>query len=172
MALRNIVKVNTEAESVLYKKARLVEKFDENLKMLAEDMIETMHQANGVGLAAPQIGLLRRMFVMNVDAEEGDFVIINPEISEMEGESIEYEGCLSYPQMFGKVKRPLKLKLKYDDLNGDPQEMEAEGLKARCICHETDHLDGIMFTEKVIGGLVHESRLTEDADNIDQGQLD
>lgn len=165
MALRNIVKVKTEAEPVLYKKTRIVEKFDEKLKILAEDMIETMHEANGVGLAAPQVGILKRMFVMNVDAEEGDFVIINPEINEIEGESIEYEGCLSYPHMFGKVKRPLKLKLKYYDLNGEIQEMKAEGLKARCICHEADHLDGIMFTEKVIGKLVHESQLTDDTNN-------
>ncbi|HHT23931.1 MAG TPA: peptide deformylase [Clostridiaceae bacterium] len=168
MALRNIVKVNTEAESVLYKKTRMVEKFDEKLKQLAEDMIETMHEANGVGLAAPQVGLLKRMFVMNVDPEEGDLVIINPEISEMEGERIAYEGCLSYPQMFGRIKRPFKLKLKYNDLNGAVKEMEAEGLKARCICHEADHLDGIMFTEKVIGDLVHESQLADNADNTDE----
>ncbi|NLJ70099.1 MAG: peptide deformylase [Clostridiaceae bacterium] len=170
MALRNIVKVNTEAESVLYKKTRIVERFDEKLKQLAEDMIETMHEANGVGLAAPQVGILRRMFVMNVDSEEGDYVIINPEICEMEGESIAYEGCLSYPQMFGRVKRPLKLKLKYHDLDGKINEMEAEGLKARCICHETDHLHGIMFTEKVIGNLVHESQLAED-DAEDENDL-
>ncbi|MGB4610102.1 MAG: peptide deformylase [Saccharofermentanales bacterium] len=168
MALRNIVKVNTEAESVLYKKTRMVEKFDHKLKILAEDMIETMHYSNGVGLAAPQVGLLKRMFVMNVDPEEGDFVIINPEISDMQGESVEYEGCLSYPHMFGKVKRPFKLKLKYTDLNGEIQEMDAEGLKARCICHEVDHLDGIMFTEKVIGKLVHESQLADETDNIDE----
>ncbi|NLM19840.1 MAG: peptide deformylase [Clostridiaceae bacterium] len=165
MALRNIVKINSESESVLYKKTRIVEKFDAKLKQLAEDMIETMHAANGVGLAAPQVGLLKRMFVMNVDVEEGDLVVINPEISEMEGESIAYEGCLSYPQMFGKVKRPFKLKLKYHDLNGEVREIEAEGLKARCICHETDHLYGIMFTEKLIGNLVHESQLAEDEEH-------
>ena len=165
MALRNIVKINSESESVLYKKTRIVEKFDAKLKQLAEDMIETMHAANGVGLAAPQVGLLKRMFVMNVDVEEGDLVVINPEISEMEGESIAYEGCLSYPQIFGKVKRPFKLKLKYHDLNGEVREIEAEGLKARCICHETDHLYGIMFTEKLIGNLVHESQLAEDEEH-------
>lgn len=162
MALRNIVTVDTDRTSVLRKKTRIVEKFDERLKELATDMIETMHEANGVGLAAPQVGILRRMFVMNVDPEEGDLVIVNPEIIDPEGADVAYEGCLSVPQMYGQVKRPTRLKLKYQDLQGEVQEIEAEGLKARCICHETDHINGIMFTDKIIGELIHESKLIED----------
>lgn len=167
MALRNVVTVDTDTNSVLRKKTRVVDNFDERLEILANDMIETMHDSNGLGLAAPQIGILKRMFVMNVDPDEGDLVIINPEIIEYDGEDVSYEGCLSVPQMYGKVKRPDRLKLKYQDLQGKEHEMEAEGIKARCICHETDHLNGVMFTDKTIGELVHESQLIKDEDQED-----
>lgn len=164
MALRNIVKIGEAGEAVLHQKSREVKRFDDRLKTLAEDMIETMHASNGIGLAANQVGILKSIFVMNVIPEEGDIVIINPEITELEEdqeEDIDYEGCLSLPEMFGKVKRSSKILLKYQDLSGQDHEMVAEGLKARCIQHEADHLDGIMFTDKVIGDLIHESQLNE-----------
>lgn len=144
MALR---KVFHEGEEVLRKKARPVEKFDDRLRELAEDMLETMEAENGVGLAGPQVGVLRRIFVMDVD-EQGKTVVVNPEIFEATGEQCEIEGCLSLPGLYSHVKRPEKLKLKYQDLDGNFQEIEAEGLKAICICHETDHLDGILFRDK------------------------
>lgn len=165
MALRNIVKIGEPGESALNSSTREVKRFDDRLKTLAEDMIETMHAEGGIGLAGPQVGILKRIFVMNVIPEEGDIIVINPEIVEKDGESVAYEGCLSLPQMYGQVKRSTNLKLKYQDLNGEFHEMEAEGLKARCIQHEYDHLDGIMFTEKLIGPLVHESQLSQEEDN-------
>lgn len=159
MALRNVVKIGEAGEAVLYKKTRKIERFDERLETLANDMIETMHDGDGIGLAASQVGILKSIFVMSAISEEGDLVIINPEITAKEGEEISYEGCLSLPQMFGKVKRAQKITIKYQDLTGKEHEMVAEDLKARCIQHEVDHLDGIMFTDKMIGELVHESQL-------------
>ncbi len=162
MALRNIVKIGEEGEFALHSGTRTVKRFDTRLKELSEDMIETMTRANGIGLAAPQVGILKKLFVMNVLEEEGNLIIINPELIESEGAEISYEGCLSLPHLYGKVKRYSKIKIKYDDLNGESHEMEAEGLKARCIQHEMDHLNGIMFTEKVIGDLVHESEFAQE----------
>ena len=161
MALRNIVKSGDAGDFALHSQAREIKRFDDRLKTLAEDMIETMHKGNGIGLAAPQVGILKRIFVMNVIPEEGNFVIINPEFLDKSGENIDYEGCLSLPGMYGKVKRSDYVKIRYQDLNGDTHEMEATDLKARCIQHENDHLDGIMFTEKTIGKLVQESQLIE-----------
>ncbi len=171
MALRNIVKIGDDNERSLHIKARKVEKFDERLATLAADMLETMREFDGIGLAAPQIGILKRMFVMNVIPEEGDFVIINPEFLSIEDENIVevvgLEGCLSLPHMYGQVKRKQKVKIRYQDLQGDFHEMTAEDLKARCIQHEYDHLEGIMFSEELIGELVHESELQEEADHPD-----
>lgn len=165
MALRNIVKIGGFAEEALHKKARPVTNFDQRLKTLAEDMLETMHANQGIGLAGNQVGMLKRIFVMNVDSDEEtgqgghDLVVVNPQLTDLEGEDIEFEGCLSLPQQYGRVKRAQKLKLTYQDLEGKQCELEAEGLTARCIQHEYDHLEGIMFTEKMIGPLVSQEQL-------------
>lgn len=150
MALRNVLK---EGDPVLRKKAREVTKFDDRLKELASDMLETMRHDNGVGLAAPQIGILKRMFVMNVEDESGDHVVINPRIISSEGLQHELEGCLSLPGLYGIVERPERVTVEYEDVNGQTLQMQAEGLKAICICHESDHLDGVLFRDRAKGGL-------------------
>ena len=114
-------------------------------------MLETMYEANGVGLAAPQVGILKRIVV--IDVGEGPIVMINPEIIESDGEQTGDEGCLSLPGKAGQVTRPNHVKAKFYDLDMNEWEVEGEGLMARCICHELDHLDGHMYTEKVEGEL-------------------
>lgn len=164
MALRNIVKIGEPGEFALHSETRTVKRFDDRLKELAKDMLETMRDGNGIGLAAPQVGILKKLFVMNVVPEEGDFIIINPEILESSGEDIAYEGCLSLPHLYGKVKRKTTIKIRFQDLSGEFHELLADGLKARCIQHEMDHLDGVMFTEKMIGELVHESEFAKESE--------
>ncbi len=148
MALRNIVK---EGDPILGKKCRMVEKFDEKLSVLIDDMFDTMYNANGVGLAGPQVGQLKRVVV--IDVGDGPMELVNPEITMTEGEQTETEGCLSVPGKYGVCKRPAKVQVKAQDRNGKWQVFTGEELKARCFCHEIDHLDGILFTSKVIGEL-------------------
>lgn len=148
MALRNIVKVG---DPVLTKKCRAVDKFDDKLATIIDDMFETMYDANGVGLAAPQVGLLKRIVV--IDIGEGPMELVNPEITLKEGEQREQEGCLSLPGKYGTTVRPAKVQVKAQDRNGKWQVFTGEGLKARAFCHELDHLEGVMFTSKVIGKL-------------------
>ncbi len=154
MALRTIV---YEGEDVLLKKARPITVFDEKLATLAADMLETMHAKDGIGLAANQIGLLRRIFVMDLQDEEAPEdspqVFINPEILEQEGSQTYLEGCLSLPGLYGYVERPAWLKLHFQDLEGVTHELEARGLAAVCIAHEIDHLNGILFRSKALGEL-------------------
>lgn len=150
MALRTILE---EGEATLRKKARPVTVFDERLRVLAEDMLETMKDDQGVGLAAPQVGILKRMFVMNTEEEMGDVVLVNPRILSTEGTQKCAEGCLSLPGLYGYVQRPEKLTVAYQDLQGEEHEMTVEGLTAICVCHESDHLDGILFRDKVEGSL-------------------
>ncbi len=150
MALRNIL---TQEEPALYKKCRKVTEFNPRLHQLLDDMAETLQQANGVGLAAPQVGVLRRAVLVletNVPEGEDEYVIelINPEILEASGEQEGAEGCLSVPGEYGLVKRPAKVKVKAQDRFGNWFEVEGEGLTARCFCHELDHLEGIVFTSK------------------------
>ncbi len=140
MAIRNIVK---EGDEILTKVCRPVTDFNERLWVLLDDMRETLTQADGVGLAAPQVGVLRRLFIMNVG--DGWVEAINPEIVMQEGEQEGEEGCLSCPGEYGVVRRPQKVRLKAQDRHGNWYFLTAEDLKARCICHETDHLDGILF---------------------------
>lgn len=143
MALRNIV---TVGDSALTKKCRPVTKFDDRLATLIDDMIETMHDANGVGLAAPQVGILRRLVV--VDTGEEDLELVNPEIIELgEEEEEALEGCLSVPGYYGLVTRPTYAVVRAQDRHGDWYEYEGEDLIARCFCHELDHLDGHIYTE-------------------------
>ena len=144
MALRKIVCIEDE---LLRKKSRPVEKFDEKLHKLLDDMAETMYHANGVGLAAPQIAVLRRIVVM--DCGDGLIDMINPEIVSTEGEQDGAEGCLSVPGRQGMVKRPMKVVARFQDRNGDWYEIEGEELLARCIMHETDHLDGTLYVDKM-----------------------
>lgn len=143
MALRRIM---TFDEPALHKVCRPVTNFDEKLHTLLDDMIETMHEADGVGLAAPQVGILRRVVV--VDTGDADLELINPEIIETSGEQDGMEGCLSLPGRYGMVKRPNYAKVRAQDRNGQWYEMEAEGLIARAFCHECDHLDGHVYTER------------------------
>ena len=145
MAYRNIVKVG---DSILNKNSRKVEKFDERLGILLDDMSETMYKENGAGLAAVQVGVLKRAFV--ADVGEGLIELVNPEIIEFEGIQEEQEGCLSVPGEYGITSRPATVKVKGQNRQGKWFVYKAEGLKARCFCHEIDHLDGVLFTQRVI----------------------
>ena len=134
-------------DEILRKRCKEVTKFDEKLGILLDDMYETMTKADGVGLAAPQVGILKRVVV--IDVGNGRIELINPEIIETEGEQDGAEGCLSFPGLFGNVKRPYKVKVKAQDRNGRKFIVEGEELLARAFCHECDHLDGHVFTELV-----------------------
>ena len=142
MGLRKILTVK---EPSLHKMCRPVEKFDGKLHKLLDDMKETLLDAGGVGLAAPQVGILRRVVV--VDTGEEILELVNPELLETSGEQVGAEGCLSVPGKYGLVKRPMVAKVRAQDRNGDYFEAEGEELIARCFCHEIDHLDGIVYTE-------------------------
>ena len=148
MALRTI---RVQGDSVLTKKSRTVDKMTPSIGELITDMLDTMYDAMGVGLAAPQVGILKRIVV--IDVGEGPIVLINPEILETSGEQTGDEGCLSVPGMAGQVTRPNYVKVKALDVNMDEQIYEGEGLLARAFCHEIDHLDGKMYTELVEGEL-------------------
>lgn len=143
MALRQIV---TIGEDILYKKSRKVEAFDDRLGILLDDMLETMYAANGVGLAAVQIGILKRAVV--VDTGDGVYELINPEIIDSDGVQDGYEGCLSVPGRRGTVQRPMKVTVKAQDRNGNEHIYTVTGFTARAFCHEIDHLDGTLFVER------------------------
>jgi len=151
MALRNIVKVG---DPILNKKSRIVEKFDERLATLIDDMKETMYDSNGVGLAAVQVGILKRVVV--IDVGDGVMELVNPEITASEGEQRESEGCLSLPGQYGVTVRPKKVQVKAQDRNGKWHVYTGEDLKARAFCHELDHLEGVLFTSKVVGDIEKE----------------
>lgn len=148
MALRTI---RVQGDSVLTKKSRTVDKMTPRIGELITDMLDTMYDAMGVGLAAPQVGILKRIVV--IDVGEGPIMLINPEILETSGEQTGDEGCLSVPGMAGQVTRPNYVKVKALDVNMNEQIYEGEGLLARAFCHEIDHLDGKMYTELVEGEL-------------------
>lgn len=145
MAIRNIV---TEGDSVLRKTCRSVLSFDEKLHQLLDDMKETMYKAEGVGLAAPQVGILRRICV--VDVGDGIVELINPVIESEEGMQEGAEGCLSLPGKSGTVRRPMKVTVRAQDRYGNTFTVSGEELKARAFCHEIDHLNGILYVDKVI----------------------
>lgn len=147
MAIRNVV---LEGDPVLSKKCRVVEKFDGRLAQLIDDMIETMHLKNGVGLAAPQVGVLKRVVVIQTNLEEKPLELVNPQIIEASGNQEEVEGCLSCPGEYGITRRPLKVKVKAFDRFGIEHFYDGEALLARAFCHEIDHLDGILFKNHVI----------------------
>lgn len=146
MATRNIVKIG---DDTLRKKCRTVTKFDEKLHQLLDDMYETMTEVNGVGLAAPQVGILRRVFIIETE-ETGLMEFINPEITETLGKQTAQESCLSVIDECGYVERPAVVKIKGFDRNGNEFETVVKKLAARAVCHENDHLDGILFVDKVI----------------------
>lgn len=146
MALRDIV--TGRENPTLRKKAREVKSITKRTLTLLDDMRETMHHDDGVGLAAPQVGVLRRIAV--IEYEDDYFEIINPVITKQNGEEIEDEGCLSVPGIRGLVKRPYSITVKYMDRDGKDQEIELADIRARIFCHEIDHLDGILFVDKVI----------------------
>ena len=143
MALRTIL---TDSDPTLHKVCRPVTNFDSRLHDLLDDLKETLAQANGAGLAAPQVGILRRVVIV-VDDQEQMLELVNPEIIAQEGEQEGLEGCLSVPGRWGVVKRPMHVKVRAQDRNGAFFEAEGEGLVARCFCHETEHLDGHLFVE-------------------------
>lgn len=148
MALREIV---IDGDPILRKISRPVEKIDNKLAALLDDMAETMYLDNrGIGIAAVQVGILRRIFVVDVGDENGKLEFINPEILEREGSTFYLEGCLSCPGKNGYVERPECIRVRAQNRNGEWFELEAEGLLAICICHEYDHLDGILFIDKVV----------------------
>lgn len=140
-----IRKIFTVKEPALHKVCRPVERFDWRLHKLLDDMKDTLAEANGVGLAAPQVGIIRRAVV--VDTGEEILELVNPTLVETSGEQEGAEGCLSVPGKYGLVKRPARAKVRAQDRDGNWFEAEGEGLIARCFCHELDHLDGIVYTE-------------------------
>ncbi|MBR6703541.1 MAG: peptide deformylase [Clostridia bacterium] len=143
MAIRSVVQVG---DDVLRQKCFPVENFDESLHKLLDDMKDTVKKEKGAGLAGPQIGVLRRVVVVDVD--EGYFEFINPVILSQKGEQTGWEGCLSVVGKSGIVSRPMKVKLSYQDRNGEKHLLHAKGFFARAICHELDHLDGILYIDK------------------------
>ncbi|MDK2814180.1 MAG: peptide deformylase [Thermoanaerobacter sp.] len=153
MAIRYVRKIGDE---VLRKKAKPVTEINSHILTILEDMAQTMYLNDGVGLAANQIGVLRRLVV--IDVGEGLLELINPEIVYEEGEQVGAEGCLSIPGVVGEVKRPKKVKVKYLDREGKEREIEGEDLLARALCHEIDHLNGVLFIDKAIRFLDEEEK--------------
>lgn len=142
----SVRKILTKGDPALTKVCHPVTRFDEKLHTLLEDMRETLLQAQGVGLAAPQVGILRRVVVV-INEQEEIIELINPEIIFTEGEQDGYEGCLSVPGLYGQVKRPYRVRVRAQDRNGQTFETEDVGITARCFCHECEHLDGHLFVE-------------------------
>lgn len=154
MALLTIL---TDENPRLRLKSQKVTKFDKALRKLAEDMFESMTDANGIGLAAPQVGILQRLIVVDIPkdleydgSDAFELIIVNPEIIKSEGKEVGEEGCLSVPGWYGEVERFQFITVRGQDVNGKPIRVKAEGLPARCIQHEIDHLDGILFTDKIV----------------------
>ena len=158
MAVRQI---RVMGDDILTKKCKPVKELNDRTRELIEDMFETMYEANGVGLAAPQVGILKR--IVTIDVEDGNqYVLINPEIILEEGEQTGYEGCLSVPGKSGIVTRPQHVKVRALDENMEPFELEGEDLLARAICHECAHLDGQLYVDLVEGELVDAGTETEE----------
>ncbi len=157
MAIRKVI---TDKDPVLKKVCRPVTKFDDRLAELIDDLKDTLEQANGVGLAAPQVGILRRVAIV-LDPEDNAIELVNPEIIVQDGEQTGLEGCLSVPGRYGTVTRPEHVRVRAQDRHGKTFEVEGEGITARCFCHEIEHLDGHVFTEHVVGPLYTAEELDE-----------
>ena len=149
MAIRQI---REEGDEILKKKSREIEVVDDKLQILIDDMIETMHKYNGVGLAAVQVGVLKRVLVIDLYDDKGVIVLINPEIIKTKGEQEVEEGCLSFPNQFAKIIRPMEVVVEALDRNGKKIKIKAKELLAQAICHEVDHLNGEVFIDKIIPG--------------------
>lgn len=145
MALRRIIK---EGDKILRMKSKEVDEINDRIRMLIDDMVETMYHNNGAGLAAPQVGILKRVVV--IDVGDGLIEMINPTMIDFDGEQVESEGCLSIPGIFGEVKRPAHVTVEALDRKGNKIRVEGREMQARAICHEMDHLDGVLFTDKAI----------------------
>ena len=162
MAIRNI---REDGDEILRKKSRKVEVIDEKIKTLVDDMLETMYKYNGVGLAAPQVGILKRVVVIDLYDNNGPIVLINPEIVKEKGEQEVEEGCLSFPNQFAKIVRPAEVTVKYQDIDGNEIKLKAKELLAQAISHEVDHLEGILFVDKIIPGTLEVVTSTEENNN-------
>ena len=149
MAIRNL---RYEGDEILKKKSRDVEVIDDKIQVLIDDMIETMHKYNGVGLAAVQVGILKKVVVIDLYDDKGPIVLINPVILKTKGEQEVDEGCLSFPNEFAKVIRPAEVTAEYTDRKGKRIKVKAKELLAQAICHEVDHLNGEVFIDKIIPG--------------------
>ena len=147
MATRRILNEKTDNDT-LRRKCRVVETVDDRIRTLLDDLAQTMYEANGVGLAAPQVGVLRRVVVVDVCDGSGLFELVNPVILEQSGTQDDIEGCLSVTNLNGTVRRPMNIKVRALDRNGQEQTYEAQGYLARAMCHEIDHLDGVLFTDR------------------------
>ena len=161
MAIRKIVVLGED--EVLRKHARRVEQFDRRLRVLLDDMTDTMYDANGIGLAAPQVGILKRVIVVDVEDEHGLLQLVNPVIIESSGSAESVEGCLSVPGRRGRVERPERIVVSAQDREGKPVTLEATGLLAVCLCHEIDHLDGVVYTDKMIEEVFDEPEEADDS---------
>ena len=149
MAIRNL---RLDGDEILYKKSREVEKIDDRIQELIDDMIETMHKYNGVGLAAVQVGVLKRIIVIDLYDDKGPIVLINPKILKSKGEQEVEEGCLSFPNRFAKIIRPAEIVVECLDRDGKMIKIKAKELLAQAISHEIDHLAGEVFIDKIIPG--------------------
>ena len=149
MAIRNL---RLEGDEILYKKSKEVDVIDDRTQELIDDMIETMHKYNGVGLAAVQVGVLKRIVVIDLYDDKGPIVLINPNILKTKGEQEVEEGCLSFPNKFAKIIRPAEVVVEYTDREGKKVKLKAKELLAQAICHEYDHLEGELFVDKIIPG--------------------
>ncbi len=144
--------VREDGDEILRKKSREVEEVNDKIREILEDMVETLHSYNGVGLAGPQIGILKRLVVIDLYDEKGTIKLVNPRIIKQKGEQEVEEGCLSFPNQFAKIVRPAEVTIEALDENGKKIKIKGEGLLAQAISHELDHLDGILFVDKIIPG--------------------
>lgn len=149
MAIRMI---RENGDEILRKRAREVEEINDKIRQILEDMVETMHQFNGVGLAGPQIGILKRLVVIDIYDDNGPIKLVNPRIVDQKGEQEVEEGCLSFPNQYAKLIRPAQVVVEAQDENGETIRIEAEGLLAQALSHELDHLEGVLFVDKMIPG--------------------
>ena len=149
MAIRNLRYGDDE---ILRKKSREIEVIDDKIIELAQDMMDTMHKYDGVGLAGPQVGILKRIIVIDLYEENSQYILINPVIKKAKGEQVVDEGCLSFPNQFGKVRRPKTVVVEALDINGKKVKIEAKDLLAQALCHEIDHLNGDVFVDRVEEG--------------------